>query len=292
LRILLTGNQGYIGVGLQKYFEHRGHSVVGWPRQRDILSLHNSDLIENNIDLVVNAAAAMSRNLSTYQSGGLDERVNFLGVRHLVAEMSGSKVPLVHISTKDIYGDVYSLDELTDDGVRLMPNREVDDDQALNPVTLYAKTKLMGEFALSEYPYANAIRLSSGYTDFFHRRGNWMSSFIQNILAGEPLTLNGSGRQVRDPLHANDLGHLILKMVESNKWGYRVNAGGGHANAISILEFARLISNQAKIKFAGRGDTGFISNNRLARQEFDWVPEISIRKRVGTLIENIKGKIE
>ncbi len=292
MRILLTGNEGYVGVGLQKYFEDLGHQVVGWSRQQDILSLKQADIIQNKIDLIVNAAAVMSRNISTYQVGGHDEKVNFFGVRHLVSELRGSNVPLVHISTKDIYGtNVYSRADLKDDGVRLMPNRHIDDNQPLNPATLYAKTKLMGEFVLSEYPKANAIRLSSGYTDFAHRRGNWMSLFIEKILAGESLTLSGNGKQVRDPLHANDLGRLILNMYTVDKWGHNLNAGGGHANAISVLEFAKLISDQAKINFQGTGDTGFISSNRLAQLEFGWKPEINVRERVTLLIQNIKGRV-
>ncbi|MFN3453889.1 MAG: NAD-dependent epimerase/dehydratase family protein [Pseudobdellovibrio sp.] len=292
MRILLTGNEGYVGVGLQKYFEERGHHVVGWSRKQDILNLKNSDLIREKIDLVVNAAAAMGRAVSTYQAGGLDEKVNFLGVRHLVAELKTTQIPLIHISTKDIYGSVYAPHDLTDEGSKLMPNRLIEDHQLFNPSTLYAMTKLMGEFALSEYSHANAIRLSSGYTDFYHRRGNWMSAFIQKYLNDEAVTLSGDGKQVRDPLHVYDLGRLILKMFETHKWGYKVNAGGGLLNAISILEFAQLVSPDMKINFQGSGDTGFISSNTRARNEFGWEPEINVRQRVPLLIENIKRKTE
>jgi CDP-paratose 2-epimerase len=292
LRILLIGNEGYVGVGLQKYFEDQSHNVVGWTRQQDLFSLQSSFFLQNQIDLVVNAAAVMSRSTSVYQSGGLDEKVNFFGVRHLVTELKNSEVPLVHISTKDVYGSVYTDKDTQDEGTRLMPRRAIDDLQPLNPSTLYAMTKLMGEFALTEYPKFNIIRLTSGYTDFSHRRGNWMTAFVQKVLAGETLSLTGSGKQVRDPLHASDLGRLILKMVETNKWGHKVNAGGGILNAISILEFAKLISANASIDFQGIGDHGFISSNRLAKEIFGWEPKINVRDKVNVLIKNIQEKIE
>lgn len=292
MRILLIGNEGYVGVGLQKYFEDNGHHVIGWTRQQDLFSIQSSMITQNKIELVVNAAAVMSRSVTTYQSGGLDEKVNFFGVKHLVSEFKNSGVPIVHISTKDVYGNVYLPEDLHDEGTRLMPSHPIEDSHPFNPSTLYAMTKLMGEFALTEYPQHNIIRLTSGYTDFFHRRGNWMTLFIEKVLKGETLSLSGSGKQVRDPLHASDLGRLILKMVETNKWGHKINAGGGILNAISILDFAKLISPQASIGFQGTGDTGFISSNKLAKQHFDWEPKINVRDKINLLIQNIQEKVQ
>ena len=83
-------------------------------------------------------------------------------------------------------------------------------------------------------------------------RGRWESSTRASSRSGcsrtisvEPLHylgLGGSGKQVRDLLHVDDLVGLVdLQLVESEHWrGIVANVGGGLGCSISLLELTAL----------------------------------------------------
>jgi nucleoside-diphosphate-sugar epimerase len=290
VKFLVVGHEGYIGSALCRTLESEGHSVKGWGRNQDLFKLSRSDLDINKIDTVVNCATATYRKEADYEIDGPEEKINVFGVRHLVSILKGTTIGLVHLSTKEVYGNVYNLSDLVEKPYRLMPKFEIDDSQALMPLTCYAKTKLMGEFIANSYPRANVIRISSCYTDFDHKRGNWVVNLFKTVSQGTPPVLTGTGKQVRDPLHVEDLTHLIASMAEGRSWGLTMNAGGGLANSISILEYVQLIAPTTQPKFIPNGDLGFIANNRLARDMFKWTPQIMFRERISQVFENLKAQ--
>lgn len=75
-----------------------------------------------------------------------------------------------------------------------------------------------------------------------HQRGTedqgWVAHFLIRALNGEPITLFGDGRQVRDLLFVGDLVDLltVAGAPGSPLAGRAVNVGGGPANAASLLE--------------------------------------------------------
>jgi len=288
MKILLTGHEGYLGSRLREYFEERGHAVMGWGRREDIATLSRATLEKNGIELVVNGATAMDRTNTIYAPDGDDDVVNVEGVRHLVAALKGTSIGLLHISTKDIYGEVYTPEQLTETGNRLEPAFTVNEKQPFRPRTVYAKTKLMGEFIAESHPRTTMVRLSSGYTSQPHRRGNWILHFCRAARKGTPVHINGSGKQLRDPLHADDLGALLLLVHEKNAWGHKINAGGGTASAHSILEVLDLIDPKLPRTFGPGGDLGYITDNSLAKKLTGWEPLRSFPEELRVLMEQVR----
>lgn len=286
MRILLIGHEGYVGGGLFRYLSTH-HQVIGWGRERDICTLNESIIKDLKITAVVNCAAIVDRVSNEFTIDSESDRVNVGGMRTLVSALKGQDIKLIQISTKDVFGKVYSRTDVEEEQYCYKPKFLVDDSQPFAPETIYAKTKLMSEFIVESHPQTVVIRLSSCYTDFDHHRGNWVVSIMKTLLQEKPVTVTNTGKQFRDLLNADDLGRLIDHVLESEHYGVKINAGGGSDNIFSILQVIRMIAPDAKIIETDGGDYGFAFNNRLAAELFDWKPQISFASRLPVIRENI-----
>lgn len=286
MRILLIGHEGYVGAGLFRYLSTH-HQVIGWGREHDICTLNESIIKDLKITAVVNCAAIVDRVSNEFTIDSESDRVNVGGMRTLVSSLKGQDIKLIQISTKDVFGKVYSRTDVEEEQYCYKPKFLVDDSQPFAPETIYAKTKLMSEFIVESHPQTVVIRLSSCYTDFDHHRGNWVVSIMKTLLQEKPVTVTNTGKQFRDLLNADDLGRLIDHVLESEHYGVKINAGGGSDNIFSILQVIRMIAPDAKIIETDGGDYGFAFNNRLAAELFDWKPQISFASRLPVIRENI-----
>ena len=286
MRILLIGHEGYVGAGLF-YYLSKNHQVIGWGRERDICTLNASILEKLKITVVINCAAIIDRVSSDLVIDSDSDQVNVGGVRKLVSALKETDIKLIQISTKDVFGNLYTRADVEEERECYKPKFLVDDSQPFAPETIYAKTKLMGEFIVESHPRTVVIRLSSCYTDFDHYRGSWAVNIIKTLLQKKPVTVTNTGKQFRDPLNADDLGRLIEYVLESEHYGVKINAGGGVDNILSILEFIRMVNPDAEIVKTTGGDYGFAFNNRLAGELFGWQPQISFTSRLPVICDNI-----
>ena len=287
MKILLTGHEGYLGSCLQNYFIQHGHAITGFGRNQDLATITRSHLEENDIQLVVNCATVSNRIENTYNLGGPDERVNVFGIRRLVEVLKDTEIGLIHISTKDIYGEVYGPDDVMETPTRLVPVFTINEETPFRPHTVYAKTKLMAEFIAESHPKTTIIRLSSGYTTHLHKRGNWILHFCRAAKTKSIVRIDGTGKQLRDPLHADDLGALILLIQENNVWGYKLNAGGGLDLSHSILEILDMVDPDLPRSFSPGGDRGYVTDNSLAAQLLKWHPMISLKTELPSLLNQV-----
>ena len=287
MKILLLGHEGYLGSRLREYFYEHGHTVVRFGRQQDICTITASTFVEQAVDLAVNCATVANRTDRLYEIDGRDEEVNLFGARQLILALKGTGIGLVHLSTKDVYGEVYAHNQVQEVGSRLVPGFEIDESQPFRPQTIYAKTKLMAEFVVESYAEATTVRLSSGYTSTPHHRGNWILHFCRAAKAGTAVRINGSGKQLRDPLHADDLGALILAIKAKSAWGLKLNAGGGRDSAYSILEVLQMIDPKVNKEFVPGGDLGYVTNNGLAGSVLGWRPKLSFPTELAELIRRV-----
>lgn len=286
MKVLLIGHEGYVGAGLFRYLS-KYHQVIGWGRERDIRSLTASIIGDLKVTAVVNCATIVDRTTSNFIINSESDCVNVGGARTLVSALKNRDIKLIQISTKDVFGSVYSRNDVEEEQYCYKPKFLVDDSQPFTPETIYAKTKLMSELIVESHPQTVVIRLSSCYTDFDHHRGSWVVNIMKALLQGKPVTVTNTGKQFRAPLNANDLGELINCVLESKHCGVKINADGGSDNIISILQYIRMISPEAKVIETAGSDYGFAFNNRLAGELFGWKPQISFVSRLPVIRENI-----
>ena len=129
--ILITGANGQLGTELGALLPDAIKT------DRDDLDITNADAVnrfvdKNKIDSIINCAAytAVDRAEDDIQ---MAEKINAIGPRNLAA--SGAKI--IHISTDYVF-----------DGTAHRPYSALD---LPNPVSVYGKTKLSGEFAVRNF---------------------------------------------------------------------------------------------------------------------------------------------
>ena len=286
MKILIVGYQGYVGSGLYKYLS-REHEVIGWGKSDNILSINNEMLIKGNIDVVINCATVMDRIESTFSTDSLTYKVNIAGMENLVTQLKATKIKLIYISTKDVYGNLFNKSNVVETDKYYRLSYFVDDNHPFYPQTAYGKSKLIGEYIAECHLNHIIIRLSSCYTDFDHYRGHWVPNLIKSLILGSNIKLTNKGKQVRDLLHVNDLGRLIEIICKSTKKGVKINVGGGKDNILSILQFIDLLVSNSKISFLPGKDYGFVFSNLGAKKEFNWKPEILFQERLPIIKKNL-----
>jgi len=118
----------------------------------------------------------------------------------------------------------------------------------LPPISLYGSTKLASECLALEYKHCfsfplwiNRCGVIAGAGQFGTSEQGIFSYWLHAYAQKRPLKyigFDGSGRQVRDGLHANDVAELVAQQIEySEEPGVTTfNVGGGTGNAMSLAQ--------------------------------------------------------
>lgn len=288
LRILLVGGAGYLGQGLAGYFRSKKHTVMIWDQKEDLFRLTPRVLASKRVELLVNLSLCHSRQHARYQLDSPAETVNVFGARHLAKILQRTEIMWIQISTREVFPAIYRREDVIETRDAYRPKFLIGEDQAPHPLNFYGKTKLMAEFFAESHAWGNVIRLTSPYTDDDHPMGGWVLRILKNIAEGKPVTLSGTGKQFRDPLHVDDLGGLMEKIFAKKIQGEIFHAGGGRENILSLRQFVAAAGHAGEIQFQGPGDFGFGFDNRKASKFLDWKPSIGIRNKIPLILRNIR----
>lgn len=291
MKILLIGHKGYLGRGLHQYFK-KNNEVVGWDIEDDLFSLTTEFLKKERIQMLVNLSVVADRQSTNFQYGGMTDHINIGGARHLAKILHGTDIAWIQMSTREVLGPVYTVNDVTMTKNGFRPKFLVGEDAPLAPFNFYGKSKIVSEFIAESHPFSNIIRLTTCYTDFDHLAGNWVVSLIRAAVNGKPVTLTQQGGlQFRDPLHTDDLGHLMELLVEKKAFGNIIHAGGGDKNMISLRDFILAANPSADIQVVPGGDLGFAFNISTAQRLTGWEPSVIVTDKIPVIADNISKGI-
>ncbi len=120
----------------------------------------------------------------------------------------------------------------------------------------------------------------------------WVAHFVRQALKGEPITIFGDGKQVRDLLFVDDLVramHLVHENMELAA-GQVFNMGGGRQNSTSLLDLIQqlgtLTGSPVAIEWGPErlaDQRWFVADTRKIRDVLGWTPQFSIREGLRTL---------
>lgn len=158
--------------------------------------------------------------------------------------------------------------------------------------SMYGATKLAAELLLQEYAYSFNMPVLINRCGILS--GPWqMGKVDQGVIAlwtarhiyEKPLKYigyEGTGKQVRDALHIDDLFELVIKqMGKSDTWDGRMyNVGGGNDVSTSLLELTDICRNITgkKIQITADPNTSpvdlriYITDLSKVMEEYDWKP--------------------
>ncbi len=225
--ILVTGAKGQVGQELQAIANHFPSLQILFTTRNE-LDITDKSAVENYFQtntpqIVINCAAytAVDKAESELE---LAQLINVTATGYLAYACRHINIPFIHISTDFVY-----------DGNKTEPYLETD---TVNPLGVYAKTKLEGEqLALQKHKKTIIVRTSWVYSSF----GN---NFVKTMLrlGKEKPELKVVSDQTGSPTYARDLADTLLKislLCESiNQWGIFQYSNEG---AITWFEFAKAI---------------------------------------------------
>jgi len=213
--------------------------------------------------------------------------------------------PLVFTSTNKVYGALADV-ALRASGSRYEPvdpllrTHGVGETRAVDFHSPYGCSKGTADQYGIEYARtfglrAVVFRMSCIYGR--HQLGSedqgWIAHFLLRALAGEPITIYGDGRQVRDALCVDDLVEALLlaqDQIERLR-GQAFNLGGGPDNAISLLELIELMRDlhgPCRVEFSdwrAADQRYYVSDTRRFHECVGWTANIPIRAGVAALYQ-------
>jgi len=210
------------------------------------------------------------------------------------------KIPTVSCATIHIYGNKIN-DEVTEGKTRYIRRpAEIDESHRLveglltplhaskHTLDLYTQTYI----DTYKLPLAS-FRLTGlyGSRQFGGEDHGWVANFAIRSVMGYPLTIFGTGKQVRDILHVSDLTRAFDAFYKKQKAGV-YNIGGGTKTTLSLIECIHLIEkilgkkSVVKYKPSRMGDlVYFVCNTTKAKKNLGWSAKVTSEKGVRELVD-------
>jgi nucleoside-diphosphate-sugar epimerase len=294
MKILVTGNLGYVGTTTTEYLKNQGYEVVGldsgFYRECLLVPLENKIITKNKdirdveisdfagIDAVVHLAA-----LSNDPIGELDQNltheINYLGaVRTAEMAKRAGVEKFIFVSTQSIYGISSSSDELDEDN------------SIKNPQTAYASSKWRAEqeiLAMSDSSFiSTALRPSTVFGWSPRLRSDIVfNNLLLTGLKQQRIDVHSDGTPWRPIVHVLDLARAIEVCVKSDSErisGRSFNIGvlNGNFTVKQLAEAARECLNRIPIAFK----TEHIVDPRSYKVSFERArKELGFTAKVGLL---------
>lgn len=328
MKILVTGAAGFIGSWTVDAFASRGDEVLAvdnfsrrgndvnaqWLRDRHGLEIERlgvEDAAAMQLatrtfvpDVVVHLAGQVAVTTSV-NNPRLDFESNALGTFNLLeaVRMFAPNARFIFASTNKVYGRLSGpYRSLSVEHLRyVLPHPAaggVSESHSLDFHSPYGCSKGAADQYVRDYAriygmQTFVLRQSCIYgpRQFGIEDQGWVAWFVIAALLKKPVSVFGSGHQVRDVLHVDDLVDLYLRIadrVEVQSGVY--NVGGGPENTMSLLELiehltARGINIAHAFSRERPGDQEiFVSDISSALETFGWKPKKSVPAGVEELI--------
>lgn len=226
MKVMLVGGRGQLGTCFQKVVPKDWTLHV---TDSDCLDITNRDKVLSIVssfkpNVIVNAAAytAVDKAETDVESAIL---VNKIGPENLAHAAALNNCQLIHVSTDYVF-----------DGNATVPYKE---SSATNPLGVYGKSKLDGEFAVSAIlPQAIIVRTAWVFSEFGN---NFLKTMLR--LGTERNSLSIVGDQRGCPTYAGDIACAIVELINLNAKGGIYHFCGD--TEVSWFEFAEFILKEA-----------------------------------------------
>ena len=337
MRILITGGAGFIGCNLAAACVQAGHRVtlfddlsrrgsatnLAWLRASfgDSFTFVLGDVRDTPATLaaaanqqVIYHLAAQTAVTTSVTDPRTDFEINALGTFNMLeaARQAGDNPIFIYSSTNKVYGGLEDA-QVAEQATRytLCDNLHgIAEDRPLDFHSPYGCSKGAADQYVHDYSRMYGLRsvvfrqsCIYGQRQMGVEDQGWVAWFVIAALTGQPITIYGNGKQVRDLLHVDDLVRAFLMATAQIgvTRGQVYNVGGGPANTMSIwAEFGPLLSELVGCPVTPTafsdwrpGDQPvFVADIRKAAQEFGWAPMVSVREGITRLVAWVRDNPE
>jgi dTDP-4-dehydrorhamnose reductase len=306
MKIFVTGVNGQLGHDVMNELHKRGHEGIGTdlkPEYADVmegsavttmpyvaLDITDAEAVQKTVkainpDAVIHCAAWTAVDLAEDDENVTKVRmVNVEGTRNIVEVCASIGAKMLYLSTDYVF-----------DGQGTEPWQP--DCKDYKPLNVYGQSKLDGELAI-----ANTLE------KYFIVRIAWVfglngKNFIKTMLNVGKIqdTVKVVNDQIGTPTYTYDLSHLLVDMVETEKYGYyhATNEGG----YISWYDFTKEIYKQAHyttkvipvtteeygLSKAARPFNSRLDKSKLKKNGFEPLPDW--KDALSRYLKEVEGKI-
>lgn len=275
--------------------------------QEDIRDRETLIRIASECDYLCHTAAQPAMTIAC-EDPQLDFSTNAQGTFHVLEAARSAKIPVAICSSIHTFGPDGINSTLTANETRYLrtPAALSEDEPLLQgAVTPLHASKRCNEIYVQSFidtyqMHAACFRLTGIYgpNQFGGEDHGWVANFAIRTILGLPLTIFGTGKQLRDILYATDAAQAFEAFYDRQKPGI-YNIGGGEPAMISLRESIALIeeltAQRAEVRFAeGRfGDLHyFVTDHGRFSRATGWQPKIRPREGVAKLVEWVRQNPE
>lgn len=334
MKLLITGGCGFLGSNLAADALSRGDELVvfdnlyrsgsrenlAWLQAQGKFTFEHGDIRnQNDITRIVQSfkpdaifhLAGQVAMTTSIVNPRMDFEVNVMGTHNLLeaVRQHAPDAIVVYSSTNKVYGDLeqYTYSET---GTRYQCNEHpggFDEQTQLEFHSPYGCSKGAADQYMLDYARIFRIktvvfRHSSMYggRQFATYDQGWVGWFCQKAVESsrgtlkEPFTISGTGKQVRDVLHAEDMKRLYMAAVNNieKAKGQAFNIGGGIENSLSLLELFALLEKLTNAKLIytrlpvrESDQRVFVADVAKAKRLLDWQPLVSAQEGVARMVD-------
>ena len=289
MKMLVTGGAGFIGSNLVDQLISEANEVhvidnfssgkkencndKAIYHKLDISSVDNIDALKTifeDVDTIFHCAA-----LARVQPSIVDplkyEVNNTLGLMNVLKAAADVKVRrLIYSASSSAYGPTDNL-----------PSKESD---PINPISPYANQKYYGELCCKMFSEVFGLEtVSLRYFNVYGERQNLggayatvVGIFINQMLEGKSLTINGDGSQRRDFTYVKDVVNANILASKSLKVGRGEVINIGSGKNISINDLADMISTNKTYRKQVNEPFANLADIRKAKKLLNWEPAVDL----------------
>lgn len=302
-RILVTGGAGFLGSHLCDRLVQMGHDVICvdnfFTSQKTnvahLLGCGNFELIRHDVihplwlevDQIYNLACPAAP--GHYQFNPIKTmKTSVMGSINLLGMARRCRAKILQASTSEVYGDPE---------IHPQPETYRGSVNPIGPRACYDEGKRAAETLFMDYHRHNGVnirivRIFNTYGPRMHPfDGRVVSNFIRQAIAGEDITLFGSGSQTRSFCYRDDLIEGIIRMMNgSDEFIGPVNLGNPSEFTIQQLADLTIELTGSSSKIIKKPLPVDDPERRrpdisLATKHLDWKPSVQLRSGLEKTIE-------
>jgi CDP-paratose 2-epimerase len=334
MKVMVTGGCGFLGSHVCEYYIKKGAGVIAYDNmtkyelmrtgyvtdaardynrqllkklgvtlvRADVCDFARLEMAARGCDFIIHTAAQPAMTIS-WESPELDFATNVQGGFNVLEVARRLRIPMVNCATIHVYGNKINEALREGDSRYIRKPAAIDEGHPTVEGTLTPlhASKRSIDLYVQAYNDTYKLELASfrltgiyGPQQFGGDDHGWVANFVIRAVLGMPITIYGTGKQLRDILYATDVAESFDAFYRSRKPGI-YNIGGGEKASISLLECIELIkeitARKPEVRFGPQrlGDLlYFVCDISKARRELGWEPRVSNRDGVTRLIDWVR----
>lgn len=295
MKVLITGEAGFIATNLTSAFTNFGHEVV-FVDDANVLKLRDTGemcvhrnsvetwtwhLKNLGVDVVVHNAAVVGTDVVALNPNEAT-LTNVAGSYNLAMASKLANVPICYMGTTVVYDTAkYQTEQITETS-------------ELRPMTFYGSQKLAGEHVITSHAKDWLVmRPLFAYGGIGDMNSLIAKSVYAHINDTEEIDMFLNPSRIKDYLHVQDFCEAVVYGCTQGLWGndYNIAAETPHVTLKIVEMMSEIVSPSIGKIIKWHPETDYLGNHMLSSEKFrkasSWSPRISLRQGIELVYRSI-----